>query len=172
MDKAGSDADTRPRVMLVSRAFIARNSSPVSYLFVKRSLKNRHNPGKWEVPGGKLDEGEDLHVALAREIKEEVGFSVVLIDSLALVKSYVIAGGPYQGLPYVVLFHIAKVGWRQPGDKDGIRLSDEHTEFRWATPEEALILDLSDEVREAVTVLQTRLGGIDLKQDLWMRPLE
>ncbi|MDH6367990.1 MULTISPECIES: (deoxy)nucleoside triphosphate pyrophosphohydrolase [unclassified Breznakia] len=32
--------------------------------------------GKWEFPGGKVEQGEDNHTALVREIKEELDMSI------------------------------------------------------------------------------------------------
>jgi A/G-specific adenine glycosylase len=42
------------------------------YLISKRK-KNAHLGGFWELPGGKIEKGEDHRVALAREISEELG---------------------------------------------------------------------------------------------------
>jgi 8-oxo-dGTP diphosphatase len=39
---------------------------------VTRRQKGVHLAGLWEFPGGKIDEGETHHAALAREIREEL----------------------------------------------------------------------------------------------------
>ena len=36
-------------------------------------------PGKWEFPGGKPEPGEDLQVALIREIREELGVEIKVV---------------------------------------------------------------------------------------------
>ena len=42
-------------------------------LLLKRSSKNRYYVNKWQLPGGKVEFGEDLQKAIRREIKEETG---------------------------------------------------------------------------------------------------
>ena len=41
-------------------------------LIGKRKLTNQHQPGKWEFPGGKMEEGETIDEAIIREFKEEL----------------------------------------------------------------------------------------------------
>jgi 8-oxo-dGTP diphosphatase len=47
----------------------------------RRSAGGRH-PGKWELPGGKLERGEDPRAALARELREELDVEAVIGDAL------------------------------------------------------------------------------------------
>lgn len=76
----------------------------------------------WSLPGGGLDRREHLDTGLVRECREELGVSVAV--------------GPLTGMyyhrdisAYVSIFRCRIVA----GD---IRLSHEHSEYRWMTPAE------------------------------------
>ena len=45
-------------------------------LLVQKSADDPHNPGKWEVPGGRMQFGEDVDNHLKREVREEVGIDI------------------------------------------------------------------------------------------------
>ncbi len=144
-------SELRPRVVLVNRCFVKRDDGKI--LIIRRSLTDRHEPGKWEVPGGKLDEGQDIVHAQEREVLEETGLLVEPTNRLVFVDSYVLGKGRYVGLPYIVLFSIARlIG-------GNLTLSDEHIDHSWVSYDEMLLIyDLKSEVRKAAIVLKSHLG--------------
>jgi len=62
---------------------------PISYVYViafdreGRFLMVRHARRAWEMPGGKLEPGEDPEAGAVREFREETGYDV---HSLAIIK--------------------------------------------------------------------------------------
>ena len=95
-------------------------------LLLKRSKSDKEY---WEFPGGHLDFGEDLHTVLRREIKEETGLDDIRIEKLLYAITFVGSETQHFGLMYLSY-----------ANSDKVILSDEHTDFIWATKEEINVL--------------------------------
>lgn len=136
----------RPRIVLVNRCIIENEKHEV--LFIKRTHKEKWMSKKWEVPGGKLDPGQDMTHAMEREVLEETGLTIITVSRISFVDGMTITSGKYSGLPYIVIFGKAKL-------IGGIlKLSKEHTAVKWIKPANALTtLDLTPETRQALSIL-------------------
>lgn len=56
---------------------ISTNKQQKTQYFLTKRLADVHQGGKWEFPGGKIEEHESVAQALARELKEEVAIDVL-----------------------------------------------------------------------------------------------
>ena len=86
-------------------------------------LADTHQGGKWEFPGGKLEQGESTKEALSRELKEELGIEVLELEPFIeleyrypekLVKLHVLEVIDFTGNP--VGLEGQKVEWVSPSD--------------------------------------------------------
>ena len=55
-------------------------------VFLTQRLKEAHQGGKWEFPGGKVEAEETVTQALARELKEEVAIDVLTCQPLIIIE--------------------------------------------------------------------------------------
>ena len=95
------------------------------YLLIRRSADSKHWPGAWDLPGGKVDPGEDFDVAMLREVLEETGLHIQLEG---------IAGAVQLDLPHITVAALVMTASVRSGN---IQLSAEHGSHEWI-PRKAL----------------------------------
>ena len=134
------------------------------YLITRRSLNKKRFPGKWTVPGGKLEVSDYkdlpketehywynvLEKVLKREVKEEVGIEIKNIEyvtSLATIHD--------DGSPSLVISCIAKY---VSGE---IKLQEDETDkYVWVSLEEAKTYDLLDGIYDEIVMAENLRKGI------------
>lgn len=123
-------------------------------IFQAKSRPGGVYSGSWLIPGGGVEEGESDERALAREIQEETGldissYKLELIDDTK-------TGSSEKSLRQTgerVISRMRFVDYKvvladKNADEVKIKLSDEHTEYRWFLPSELDELKLSPPSRE------------------------
>jgi ADP-ribose pyrophosphatase YjhB (NUDIX family) len=131
--------DTSPpqRPQLAVSAVIFRDGK---MLLLKRAKSPGH--GFWSLPGGRVEFGESLHIALAREVDEEAGLK---IDIVALAGwREVLPGAGGGGGHYLIMSFAAR--WAA-GE---VRLNEEHDDFKWVEPGQFGDLKLTGGLPEVV----------------------
>ena len=111
-------------------------------LILKRSTDSKTNPGKWELPGGKVDQGESFDHALIREVYEETNLKISLDH---------VVGASEQNLHIIRAVHIIMTG-KIVGGK--LNLSSEHEGYAWVLIETLPDYELADWLQDYVN--QTR----------------
>src|ERR1043165_5211208 len=114
------DASPPQRPQLAVSAVIFREGK---VLLLKRAKSPGH--GFWSLPGGRVEFGESLHTALAREVDEEAGLK---IDIVALAGWREVLPGAGGGGHYLIMSFAAR--WRA----NEVRLNHEHDDFKWIEP--------------------------------------
>jgi 8-oxo-dGTP diphosphatase len=146
MEDKGKKKYRLPRALIVLRGLVLREGK---VLLVRRSPTDVWRPGKWEFPGGKLDRGERLVLSLKREIHEEAGITVKVIEPLYFGDEY--PRGP-KGIQLINLILTCRYAG---GD---VKLSYEHDGFVWATPVDIRKYPLTEITEEALRRFERRAG--------------
>jgi len=145
---------TTPRVLLVNRAIVLNSKKQI--LAIQRSAKDSWGPGKWELPGGKLEEGQDISNALEREVFEETSLVVMPISKISYYSSTILNQSTTTKKQYIGLLYIELVGIAK-SQNENVKLSEEHDDYKWLSVDEMLVLDLTETSKKALIVLQSQL---------------
>ena len=69
------------RFRVAAKAFIIKDDK---LFIIKRAQDDVQKPGVWEIPGGRLELGEDPILGLMREIREETGMYIDIVSPLSI----------------------------------------------------------------------------------------
>lgn len=137
---------------LTVRAIIKQDDK---VLLIRRSSGNPIHIGKYELPGGKVEFGEDPRAAIQREVLEETGHE---IDELQLydVYSELDAGDPQH--QYVILVFLVVLQQGSP-----LKIDGDHDKYAWKKPSDIQLLDLTETTRLALQIEPTT--GVEVTEN-------
>ena len=121
---------------LTVRGIIKNDANEI--LIVKRHPNSRTDPEMWELPGGKVESGEEFADALVREIKEETNLDVEIGDFAEAIQNNYSHKRTVQ-----IMMYLCEV-------KGEIKISDEHTEWMWASLEKIKGLEISTSLKKVL----------------------
>ncbi|MDA4123113.1 MAG: NUDIX hydrolase [Thaumarchaeota archaeon] len=121
-----------------------------SILLIKRKFEP--NKGKWSLPGGLLETGEDPEEGARREVREELGLEVKVEGFFSLANEVIRDDRGQVKYHFILLDYLM----RQLGGE--ITLNEESEEFRWFQVGEVERLDTTENTkivaRKLLKVLQ------------------
>ncbi len=103
----------------------------LEFLLLKRS-ENEIYPGLWQMVTGSIDDNEKAYQAAVREIKEETGLTPVKFWVVPNVNSFY---SPKQNSICMVPVFAALVA-----DDSNVIISEEHSEYKWVSKDDAIRL--------------------------------
>ena len=141
-----SPGDPASRPQLAVSAVIFRDGK---VLLVRRA----RSPGKgfYSLPGGRVEHGESLHTALAREVDEETGLRIEILELAGWRE--VLPGDSATGGHYVIMSFAARWVGREPV------LNEEHDDYKWLQPGHFGDLKLTGGLNEVVEAARLLAEG-------------
>ena len=123
---------------IVATGFLTENGKA---LVVKRSGNEKFLPEYFELPGGKVNFGEDPSDGLIRELMEETNLVIT-------------AGSPFRTFAYVSsdgTRHTVEITYSCTTENSTtLKLSDAHTEYMWINEEEIDNFLISEEMKKSI----------------------
>ena len=116
-------------------------------LAIRRSKTAPTRPLQWDIPGGELEYGESLIDGVRRETREETGLEGGKVDLLDAIARFNDKQEFWTAICYAVKAETADV-----------KLSYEHDDYRWVTPEEFEVIQPSSRNTEFVAAFARRKG--------------
>lgn len=132
-----------PVLRVAAKAVILNDGGKILILREAATNPSGNHPGKYHLPGGRLEPGESFHDALRREIQEETGITDITVQYPVHVDEWrpTIQGEPTQ---IVGMFIFCRT------TATDVVLSNEHDEQHWIDPAEYNSYDLLEAERKAI----------------------
>lgn len=114
------------------KALIQNKQGKILVLHSNPNYNTGDTPDHWDLPGGRIQKGDDIDKTLHREVKEEIGIDNIKIIKLldASLSKMRIINNQFGLILFTYLCAM--------GETDHVRLvDDEHSEFKWCHSEEA-----------------------------------
>ena len=123
---------------IVGQKIVLINPQDKTALFLKRS-DYKGDGGVWDLPGGRLDAKEDVKEGIKREVKEEIQVELNSFKPLDVYSNY--SGDD----DFYFILYVSD-DFLYINTQEGIKLSSEHTEYKWCTVEQISHMNIKGSV--------------------------
>lgn len=111
---------------IAMKAVIVNGEGKVLLLREASTYKDGTNTGRYHMPGGRVEPGENFEVALRREVIEETGLEVEIQQPIFIGEWRPVIRGVQNQI--VATFIVCKP------KSDEVKLSEEHDDYKWVDP--------------------------------------
>jgi ADP-ribose pyrophosphatase YjhB (NUDIX family) len=125
------------KVRVLVKAIIIKNGK---LLALKRPKEAYSRPNAWDLPGGNLDFGEEANAAIERELNEETSLKIKNLRPFHVISKL----DEKKEVFWIEICYLCDY------DMGEVKLSSEHTEYKWVTKDEFLKLESADYLMEFV----------------------
>ena len=143
---------------VASKAFLINPQGKLLLLRHTSGPERMHCVGKWDVPGGRMEQGEHPLETLQREVFEETGMNINAAQARPFHVDIWGVGGDVENHPIVGTFYLVLIG------EEAVRLSPEHDHFVWHDPRQSILGEASPIVQRALDAYR-RVEGIVVATD-------
>jgi 8-oxo-dGTP diphosphatase len=115
-------------------------------------VRRARSPGQgfYSLPGGRVEFGESLHAALHREVDEETGLKIEVVE---LAGWREVLPGTTGGGHYLIMSFASRWVAGEPV------LNDEHDDFKWLAPDGLSALQVTGGLQEVIQSARRVLGA-------------
>ena len=113
---------------IIQKAIVRKEDGKV--LILRRSNTDTRRPLQWDLPGGFLDDNEELIEGIEREVKEEAGIQVKQTHLIYSQTEHRKWDGGEANAVFLIYSTIA--------NKEEVKLSFEHNDYKWVDLSEIL----------------------------------
>jgi len=150
----------------VAGAIIFKNfKSDKGKLLIIQRAKDDHWPNFWEIPRGKVDEGEKIKQGLLREVKEEVGLDIEILQYFNKFNYVVKHNGIIERVSTQYNFIC-----RMKNEDDEVKLSHEHQNYKWISYDAEAELYLNGEIKQTVMMALNKFGDFNINTGYDYKP--
>lgn len=139
-------------VRLIQKCIVINKDKQI--LALKRAANDHSRGGNWDLPGGGYEQGEEVISAIKREVMEEAGLTVNSLNPIFFANRIGVEVGFFQG-DTVFATCYASSDW-----EGEVVLSNEHTEYKWVTPEEFKSYNFGEDSGFFVEALNTYTSSL------------
>ena len=130
-----------------------KSSDGYKFLLLKRAESAKIYPGIWQMITGTIETHEHTNDAVFREMKEETGLSPVSIYSIPRINTFYFAPSDKICMSPVFLSFV---------NDEKIMISSEHSDYKWASYEEAVKLVHWPDQVESLRIIKNYLDNDEM----------